>query len=62
MKNKNVILLENALNLLERTDCSFGMCEGPNKPKDMITCTKCTAMIYISEVLENLKKNQGKFK
>lgn len=49
-------LLDDALELLSRSDCSFHACEGATRPKDMITCSKCWAMRTISTVKTTLER------
>lgn len=46
--------LDEALELLSKTICSFWACKGPSKPRNMITCSKCYAMREISAVRATL--------
>lgn len=46
--------LDTALELLSDTPCSFWACKGPDKPRNMITCSKCYAMREISAVRATL--------
>lgn len=48
-------LLDDALDNLERCDCSFWACDGPTRPQHMVTCTKCWAMRMVATVLASLQ-------
>jgi len=50
--------LDEALKLLADTPCSFWACEGPDKPENMKTCSKCWAMINIASVKRRLEDNR----
>lgn len=49
--------LDEALESLASIPCVFWACEGPDNPKDMVTCSKCWAMINIKQVRELLAKS-----
>lgn len=46
--------LDEALKFLSGIPCSFWACRGPDKPRGMITCSKCYAMREISGVRATL--------
>lgn len=48
--------VENALEALEDTPCTFWACDGPNKPRHMVTCTRCWAVRDLRLVLRHLKR------
>jgi len=48
-------LLNEALDNLARSNCSFWACEGPNRQRDMMTCVKCAGMRRIGTVLASLE-------
>lgn len=48
-------VLEDALDNLSRSTCSFWACDGPNRPKSMCTCVKCWAMREVATVLVSLR-------
>jgi hypothetical protein len=53
--NRELIkLLEQAMDDLSGSDCSFWACRGPNYPQPMVTCCKCWAMRRIGTVLATL--------
>lgn len=41
---------------LLRTPCAFWACEGPDAPADMITCTKCDAIIMLRGVRRDIER------
>lgn len=48
--------LDEALEFLSGTPCSFWACKGPGKPRHMVTCSKCHAMRGIASVKSTLKR------
>lgn len=48
-------LVEGLANM-ERTHCTFWACDGPHKPRHMITCTRCWAIRDINVVLAALER------
>lgn len=58
-RNEMIRVLDDALNLLADTPCSFWACEGPEKPEDMKTCSKCWAMISIASVKMRLENDNN---
>jgi len=46
---------ENALANMERSACTFWACEGPARPRHMITCTRCWAIRGIQRLIRHLK-------
>lgn len=53
--NQLIQLLEDALENLSSSSCCFWACEGPTRPKHMITCKKCWAMRDVATVIASLK-------
>jgi len=49
--------LDDALDGLAHTPCSFWACEGPNRPRHMCTCCKCYAMRSVAIVKAALVRN-----
>lgn len=58
--NIEIQRLDAALELLSGVPCAFWACRGPNKPRHMITCSKCWAMREISTVKATLVNNLRK--
>lgn len=52
--------LKDALESLADTPCSFWACDGPNRPRYMITCGKCWAMRNIASAMKTLERQQKK--
>jgi hypothetical protein len=51
--------LEDALENLSGTSCTFWACTGPQHPRHMITCTRCWGIRDINVVLAALKRRTG---
>lgn len=51
--------LEDALQGMEGGPCTFWACNGPSRPRFMITCSHCWAIRHVAVVLAALKKQQG---
>jgi hypothetical protein len=52
-------LLADALESLADASCSFWACDGPKKPRNMVTCTKCWAMRNIATVKATLEARKS---
>ena len=48
-------MLDDALELLADSTCSFWACAGPKRPKNMCTCSKCWAMREIAKAKATLE-------
>ncbi len=57
---KMIERLESALANMERSSCTFWACEGPSRPRHMITCTRCWAVRDIQLVLRHLRALKSK--
>lgn len=56
---KTIELLEQALDNLEDTACTFWACDGPQHPRHMITCTRCWGIRDLQRALRHLRaRNQ----
>jgi hypothetical protein len=49
-------LLDDALESLSRSDCSYAFCDGATRPKDMVTCSKCYAMRSVAKAKAGLER------
>lgn len=52
--NKMIETLEAALADLASTNCTFWACEGPARPRHMVTCTRCWGMRELQKLLRHL--------
>lgn len=49
--------LESVLESLSETDCTFWACEGPTRPRHMMTCNKCWSMRQVANVKRTLERS-----
>jgi hypothetical protein len=48
--------LRTALADLERSPCTFWACDGPNRPRSMVTCSHCWGLRHVATVLTSLER------
>lgn len=53
--SKIIELLENSLTTLEDTNCTFWACQGPRRPRHMITCSRCWGIRDLQRSIRHLK-------
>lgn len=51
--------LEGALETMAGAPCTFWACEGPKRPKHMLTCSQCWAIRDVAVVLAALRRRAG---
>jgi hypothetical protein len=49
--------LREAVEQIAGTDCCFWACKGPNRPRAMVTCSRCWALRTLGAVLATLEKS-----
>ncbi len=49
--------LREAVEGIAGTDCCFWACEGPNRPRSMVTCTRCWNLRTLGAVLATLERS-----
>ena len=50
--------LDKALEELSETPCSFWACEGPRRPRAMVTCRKCWTMRSLARIRATMAAKQ----
>lgn len=48
-------LLEGVLESMQSVDCTFWACEGPQRPRHMVTCSRCWAVRDLQRALRHLR-------
>jgi hypothetical protein len=54
--NQQLRKLDDALEYLADTSCSFWACKGPTRPRHMCTCVKCYAMREVAIVRASIAR------
>lgn len=55
-KRRIIALLQESLKELCNTPCCFWACAGPNRPQNMITCSRCWALRDLASAIASLEK------
>ncbi len=51
--------LDEALEMLVDVECNFWACDGPNRPRNMVTCGRCWAFRKLATVRESIALRLG---